>query len=197
MKTFISLITLCAVLPIEAQVFGSQEKAFTENKRNQYEYMGIGFNEVQFYISSPITMKRELPKEVLREGANHKGRVAFENGKQFIYYEQKEGSFCVFEKMSEDKTEMTMRFGQDQDETLVFQLKKGVGSDQNQYYVLKAPDKKVAFLGYSWDLLSWDGVRLEIKEKSNTKVKVDMTKSKGMKIDGTEKKGVMDKIKGN
>ena len=174
MKTFISTLILSSMLGASAQVFGSQEKAFTENKRNQYEYMGIGFNEVQFYISAPITMKRELPKEVMREGANHKGRVAFENGKQYIYYEQKEGSFCVFERINEDKTEMIMRFGQDQDETLAFILKKGVGSDQNQYYVLKAPDKKVNFLGYSWDLLSWDGVRLEVKEKSNTKVKVDI-----------------------
>jgi hypothetical protein len=198
MKTFITtlLIVLSATVA-QAQLIGSKEKAFTENKRLQYEYMGIGYSDVQFYISSAITMKRELPKAVLKEGANHKGRVAFENGKQYIYFELKEGSYCVFESISDDQSTMTMRFGQDQDETIRFTLKKGVGSDQNQYYVIDAPEKKVSFLGYEWDLLSWDGARLEVKEKSNTKVKVDMTKSKGMKIDGTEKKGILDKVKGN
>ena len=189
----ISFLSTVLILSANAQLIGSREKSFTQNKLAEYEYRQIALSQVQFYISSEINLKRELPKEVLMDGAKVNGTVAFENGKQYVYYVQKKGSFCVFESLSSDKKKITMRFGQDQDETMVFTLKKGVGSDQNSYFVLEAPDKKISFLGYTWDLLSWEGVRLEVKEKNNTRVKVDKTKSKGMKIDGTEKKGLLKK----
>jgi hypothetical protein len=51
----------------------------------------------------------------------------------------------------------------------------------------------INFLGKEWELISYPQVRLNVKEKRNTKVKVDKTKSRGMKMDGTEKKGLLKK----
>ena len=201
MKSFIGgILTLLIVTTSTAQFMGigPTEKSFTENKRMQYEDQGYSFSGIQFYTSSEIYLKRELPKETISNETTQKGTIAYENGKKYIYYKLKEGSFCVFESISSNKEVMTLRFGQDQDETIQFKLKPGVGTDQNKYYVINAPDKQLSFLGYKWELLSWDGCRLEVKEKGKSKVKVQKTKSKGMKIDGTEKGGsILNKVKGN
>ena len=57
----------------------------------------------------------------------------------------------------------------------------------------KEGESFVSFLGKEWQLVSYGNVRLNIKDKRNTKVKVDKTKSRGMKMDGTEKKGLFKK----
>ena len=194
MRIFITIILLiCFIATTSAQIVGSKKRSFTENKRMEYEYNGFGLNNVLFYVSSAIIMKRVLPKT--KDGqTNVKGRVSFENGRAYEYYELVDGASCVFEKESEDQSTLTMRFGQDQDEVLSFVKRAGSGNDQNNYYYLEiGEDKKIAFLGKEWELISWEGVRLDVKEKRNTKVKVDKTKSRGMKMDGTEKKSLFQK----
>ena len=100
---------------------------------------------------------------------------------------------------NEDQSIVTLRFGNDADELLQFKKTKGIGGDENFYYVLvskegeKEGESFVSFLGKEWQLVSYGNVRLNIKDKRNTKVKVDKTKSRGMKMDGTEKKGLFKK----
>ncbi len=186
------------VITSSGRLIGSKERSFTEDKRMEYAYNDIALTNVLFYISGPITMKRVLPKTKTKEENFNKGRVAFENGQAFEYYELVDGASAKFENESEDETTLTMRFGIDQDEMLKFKKAKGSG-DTNSYYELvsrkgsKEGENFIDFLGKEWQLISYSKVRLNIKEKRNTKVNVDKTKSRGMKMDGTEKKGLFKK----
>ncbi len=203
MRIFVALaVCLAFSISTSAQIIGSKERSFTENKRLEYEYNGIPLTGVLFYISGPITMKRVLPKTKSTD-YNPKGRVAFENGRAYEYYELVDGASAIFESESDDQKTMVMRFGQDQDETLRFKKTKGVGNDANNYYVLmskkgeKEGQNLISFLGKEWELISYASVRLNVKEKRNTKVKVDKTKSRGIKMDGSERKGILGKKKNN
>jgi len=198
MKNLIITVILVGMgVSAHSQIIGSKERSFTANKRFEYEYQGFGLNTVLFYISSPIRMRRVLPPK--KDGApNLKGRVAFENGKAYEYYELADKASCKFESESEDQTILTMRFGQDADELLNFVKTKGVGGDTNEYYeLIVKEDKKIDFIGLEWELMSYAKVRLNVKEKRNTKVNVDKTKSRGMRMDGTEKKVLFQKRKKN
>jgi hypothetical protein len=136
MKPFLSaLVLLVFVTSSSAQLIGSREASFTENKRLEYEYNGIAMTGVLFYISGPITMKKVLPKTKAAD-YNPKGRVAFENGRAYEYYELVDGASAVFENETEGGASLTMRFGNDQDEVVVFNKTAGVVNDQNFYYVL-------------------------------------------------------------
>ena len=192
-RTGLTILTTVIILSANAQLIGNKEVAFTQNKKMEYEYNNFSMADVLFYISAPILMKRELPK-TKDVAYNPKGRVAFENGKAYEYYELVDGASCKFESESDDKKTVSMRFGIDADETLLFNLQKGIGGDENLYYTLVVgDDKNISFLGYKWDLLSNGNVRLNIKEKKNSKVDIDKTKSKGIKMDGTERKGILKK----
>ena len=138
-------------------------------------------------------MKKVLPK-TKEAGYNPKGRVAFEKGKAYEYCELVDGASAVFKNEGEDGTSLTMRFGNDQDEVVVFKKTTRAGNDENFYYTLsynlgeKEGQNLINFLGKEWELISYPNVRSNVKEKRNTKVKVDKTKSRGMKMDGTEKR---------
>ena len=191
-KIGLTILTTFIILSANAQLIGNKEVAFTQNKKLEYEYNNFSMSDVLFFISGPILMKRELPK-TKDVAYNPKGRVAFENGKAFEYFELVDGASCKYDG-DVDKNSVTMRFGIDADETLLFNLQKGIGGDENLYYTLVVgEDKQVSFLGYKWDLLSNGNVRLNIKEKKNSKVDIDKTKSKGIKMDGTERKGILKK----
>ena len=198
MRNIITLFALfILIISTDAQIIGSKERSFTDSKRMEYEYQGFGLNTVLFYISSPIMMRRVLPPRKVGE-PNPKGRVAFENGKAYEYYELADKASCKFESETEDQAVLTMRFGQDQDELLNFAKVQGMGGDTNFYYELVVGEEKViSFLGLDWELLSHPKVRLNVKEKRNTKVDLDKTKSRGMRMDGTEKKALFQKRKKN
>lgn len=187
MKSLLKLFFLFLIL--FSSTVQAQKTSFTASKLMEYEFNDVVMAGVQFYISSMISLKREFTKDD-KEQANQRGKVVFESGKAFEYYELKDGSFCVFQSMTEDKSEMVMRFGQGPGEVLAFDLKAGTGVDGEKYYVLKVGDDKVMpYGGHDWELISWTEVRLMVKE-SRKGGKASVTKTKGMKIDGTEKKGI-------
>lgn len=196
MKNFLILVLLTSLgFSSNAQIIGSRKAGFSENKRMEYEYNNYAMKDVLFYISTNITMKRVLPKEKDTK-YNPKGRVAFENGFPYEYYEYLDGASCYFVKESDDKSRLWMNFGADQEELLEFKLKNGRGNDENKYYYLVVKeDKKIDFLGKEWELITHPEVFLLVKEKRTAKAKIQSTKSKGVKLDGTKRKSLLNKKK--
>jgi len=197
MKTFMIISLLLLSFTTSAQLSG-KERYFTDDDRAKYDYLGGDYSSILFRISHQMLFKRSLP-EARGENVNtKKGTVQFENGKAIEYYQIDDNATAIFESISEDKQTMVVRFGADQDEVLKFRLVKGTGSDSKMYFTLVLEkDKKLNFLGYTWDFLSHENVRLVYKGDNDSKVDFNKTKSKGMKLDGTERKSIIDKVKGN
>jgi hypothetical protein len=180
-----------------AQLSG-KERYFTDDDRAKYDYLGGDYSSILFRISHEMMFKRSLPEARGEQVNTKKGQVSFENGRAVEYYQIKDNATATFESISADKKSIIVRFGNDQDEVIKFTQVKGSGNDSKMYYTLVLePGKKLNFLGYSWDFLSTENVRLVYKGDNDTKLDFSKTKSKGMKLDGTERKSIIDKIKGN
>ena len=51
---FSALILFAFIAPSSAQLIGSGQSSFTENKKLEYEYNGIALTSVLFYISGSL-----------------------------------------------------------------------------------------------------------------------------------------------
>lgn len=197
MKIFITIALLLISFASSAQLSG-KERYFTDDDRAKYDYLGGDYSSILFRISHEMLFKRSLPEARGEQVNTKKGTIQFENGKAVEYYQIKDNATAIFESISDDKQTMVVRFGADQDEVLKFKLVKGNGSDSKMYFTLDLEtDKKLNFLGFSWDFLSHENVRLVFKGDNDTKLDFNKTKSKGVKLDGTERKSIIDKVKGN
>ena len=185
MRKLLILAFLLSPFLASAQLdFLNKKMYFTDNSKAEYDYHGLPLDDVQFYISGEILLKREIDKG-LKVQANNRGMVKFEGGKQFEYYQFNDGETCVFEYESGEGSELVLglRFEEGDKMTLPFKITPETKQNENRYFQLMVgEDKKVMYGGIEYQLVYGDRVQLMFKEGKKSKTKTDKTKAKGMTV---------------
>ena len=188
-----SVLLLIASLSFNAQLL-VKKKEFTANSKAELDFRGIGMNEILFYVSGEISLKRII--DVKNEaGAKEKGNVVFENGKAYAYKKFTSAATGKGDTMVNNALEV--RFENETGRFFTFKKKKGKYDDVDKYYLVLNRDKKtVEYGGHTWEIMWGQETYLYWKPKEKTKNKKTRDKVRGLKNDGSEKKTIKDMIKG-
>lgn len=161
-------------------------------------------DEVVWYITDVIEMEREVEatSDLDVRKLQEKGKLSIQNGK---YYERYviDGTVArpatgLLEKKTAES--LFIRFEAGEGRFLEFRLTTPTKNETVRYYKLVVTDipegkltgGKVAYAGHQWRLIQGSTVGLQFKAKVSNDNKVNTTKIRGLKKDGTEKKGLLD-----
>ena len=185
MRKLLTLALLLTPFLSSAQLeFLNKKMYFTDNSKAEYDYYGVVLDDVQFYISGEILLKREIDKEI-KANPNSRGVVKFEGGKQFEYYQFSDGETCVYEYEEGEGNELVLglRFDEGDKMTLPFKITPETKQNENRYFqLLVGEDKKIMYGGLEYELVYGERVQLMFKEAKKSKTKTDKTKAKGMTV---------------
>ena len=200
MKGFIfTLATLMISSSLSAQLLAKRQAASQDAVLNlELATMG-NLNEVLWYISDPIEIERQVEvtaEHVDIKALQDKGSLKISGGKYYEIYRITNGATGLLEYKKDGV--IAIRYEQGEGRFLEFKLSELSGLETVQYYKLNVKDKepnklsggKIHYAGSDWELLSGSRVILEFKAKGNSKSKVQKTKVKGLRKDGTERKGI-------
>lgn len=194
-KTFILILVLSCSTIAKGQVFVKQQ-IFTENSMAEINYRKISVKDLLFYTSTEIYIKRLVLATDIAT-SNTGGQVVFENGKSYAYMQfvskGNDGSGKC-DTVIDNTLNVRFRAG---DNYLPFQKAKMGGDDVARYYLVTNSDSKIMYGGYEWEVILGENVYLMWKQKVKGKNKRSKEKVRGLKMDGTEKKTLKDRLKGN
>ena len=198
MKWMIPLL-IVLMLPIasNAQIM-SKRRLATQNEIISLKF-SVDLKEVLWYISIPIEMEREIlvTKDVDMESLRAKGKVKISGGKVYELAKFPFNSSALFEFEKDDI--IAVRFEHGEERYLKFKLEPASKTTDVRYYDLQYTEeghtKKVMYGGSEWTLLTSSYARLEYKAKGNMDSKTKKTKVRGLKKDGSERKGVIGTVK--
>jgi len=199
MKKFVFLFSLLVIVnALDAQIM-SKRRLATENEIFSLELtLGEGnLTEVLWYVSTPIMIQREIDRSKVADMKSlmEKGKVKISGGKvyELAQFVSNVSGLYHFKK---DET-IAIRYENEEARFLEFELADPVSQDV-RYYNLKYQtdadgNKIVNYGGAEWKLVSGSYAKLEYKAKGNFNAKVQKTKIRGLKKDGSEKKGIFEK----
>jgi hypothetical protein len=201
------LLALAIVITISGSVHSqlmSKRRLATENEVFTMEvtYGEDFLTEVLWFISDPIELIREIEvtKDLDMKKLMESGKVKMSGGKVYEQAKFTNSASGLFE--SKNDSSITIRFEQGEGRYLTFVKQEPTAQDVRYYKLHKVAgaDEKgnyVAYAGDVWKLLAGGYVKLEFKAKGNMKAKTQKTRIRGLKKDGSEKKGVIGVIKKN
>lgn len=195
---FFTLVTLMISSTLFAQLMAKRQPA-TLDAVMMLELTTQGnLEEILWYISAPIEIQREveITKDLDIQALMATGKLKIVGGKYFELDKFTSNATGLIEYKKDDI--IAIRFGNDEGRFLEFKLNELSGLETVQYYKLMVKERekgklsggKVHYAGSDWDLISGSRVSLEFKAKGNTGNKVQKTKVKGLRKDGTERKGL-------
>lgn len=197
-RIFFTLVTLMISSTLFAQLMAKRQPA-TQDAVMMLELTTQGnLEEILWYISAPIEIQREveITKDLDVQALMATGKLKIVGGKYFELDKFTNNATGLIEYKKDDI--IAIRFGNDEGRFLEFKLNELSGLETVQYYKLLVKDREegklsggsVHYAGSDWDLISGSRVTLEFKAKGNTGSKVQKTKVKGLRKDGTERKGL-------
>jgi hypothetical protein len=195
---FFTLATVLISSSLFAQLMAKRQPA-TQDAIMMLELTTQGnLEEILWYISDPIEIQREveITKDLDIQALMATGKLKIVGGKYFELDKFPSNATGLIEYKKDDI--IAIRFGNDEGRFLEFKLNELSGLETVQYYKLLVKERekgklsggKVHYAGTDWDLISGSRVTLEFKAKGNTGSKVQKTKVKGLRKDGTERKGI-------
>lgn len=190
------LLLFCSIITYGAsgQILVKKQE-FTLDSKNELEYRGIGVDQILFYVSGEIQLKRVVNIKD-EAGAKDKGNVVFENGKALEYKKFTSSATGKADTITGNTIEV--RFENIEGAYLKFKKEKAKGSTEEvykYYLVLNADGKTIDYAGYTWEIFVGKSSYLFWKPKEKTKNKKKKDKVRGLKNDGSEKKTLKDIIK--
>lgn len=195
MKIIIPVLIIILLLPIasKAQLL-SKRRIATENEIFKLS-LNVALDEVLWFISSPIEIQREIEvaKNIDLKALQAKGKVKITGGKIYELAKFTSNASALFEFKKSNI--IAVRFEHGEKRYLEFKLTKSSKYSDTRYYDLYVRQYKkkkiVRYAGADWQLISGGYAKLEYKAKGNFNRKTKKTKIRGLKKDGTERKGLI------
>ncbi|RLD19622.1 MAG: hypothetical protein DRI71_11560 [Bacteroidetes bacterium] len=196
---FFTLATLLISSSLQAQLLAKRQAASQDAIMSLDLATRGNLEEVLWYISDPIEIEREVEikaEHVDIQALQDKGSLKISGGKYFEIYKITNGATGLLEYKKDGV--IAIRYENGEGRFLEFKLSELTGLETVQYYKLnvkKADPNKLSggtvhYAGADWNLLSGSRVILEFKAKGNSSSKTKKTKVKGLRKDGTERKGI-------
>ena len=174
----------CASISRTVKTLIPKKQVFTNTTFSELNEAGFDINGVLFYSDREIVLNR-LSNDSRTQEKNNRG-VYVEKGK--IEYENKELS-SKSSGIITDFTDETVKIKFAENGYLTFNVKyNSQGSDQR--FVFNPDDSIIMFDGHEWHVTSGVGAVLNYKITKRSRQTLKVSKVRGVKSDGTEKKSI-------